>query len=97
MDIDGTMLDSNLAHARSWAMALQESGVSAERAVLIGDTPYDVQAAARAGVACIGVRCGGWSTSGLDGAVAVFADVAEILARLDEPPLSDWFPQLRTP
>jgi HAD superfamily hydrolase (TIGR01509 family) len=35
--------------------ALQAAGVGSEDAMLIGDTPYDIEAAARAGVACIGV------------------------------------------
>ena len=74
------------------AAALERCGVTAPHAVLIGDTPYDVQAAARAGVSCIAVRCGGWDTPALDGAIAVFDDPADILARLDEPPLRDWLP-----
>jgi HAD superfamily hydrolase (TIGR01509 family) len=86
-DVDASKPDPDILHA-----ALAKCGVAAERAVLIGDTPYDVQAARRAGVACIGVRCGGRSAGELEGAIAVFADPAEILARLDEPPLSDWFP-----
>ena len=42
------------------AVALKRSGAAAERAIMIGDTPYDVEAATRAGVAAISLRCGGW-------------------------------------
>lgn len=40
--------------------ALRLAGVEAAEAVMIGDTPYDVEAAAKAGVECIAFRCGGW-------------------------------------
>ncbi len=39
--------------------ALRKSGYSAGEAVMLGDTPYDVQAAAKAGVPAIALRSGG--------------------------------------
>lgn len=39
--------------------ALEAVGAEPGDAVMVGDTIYDVQAAAAAGVACIGVLCGG--------------------------------------
>lgn len=74
------------------SVALKRCAVPAPEVVMVGDTPYDVQAASAAGIACIGVRCGGWSTEALHGTIAVFADPAELLARSGEPPLTDWFP-----
>ena len=68
--------------------ALARCGVAAGEAVLIGDTAYDVAAGQDAGVAVIGVRCGGWSDDGLFGAAAIFADPAELLAQLDHSPLA---------
>lgn len=59
--------------------ALAKVGKSADHAVLIGDTPYDVQAGRRAGVAVIALRCGGWSDGALDGAIEVFDDPADVL------------------
>src|SRR6478735_1004832 len=41
------------------------------RAVMIGDTPYDVLAAERAGLGCIGLRSGGYSEAELADAGAV--------------------------
>jgi HAD superfamily hydrolase (TIGR01509 family) len=67
--------------------ALEKTGEPASEVVMIGDTPYDVEAAGRAGVGIIGVRCGGWSEDDLAGALAVFADPAELLAELASSPL----------
>ncbi len=51
---------------------------------MVGDTPYDVAAARRAGVACIGLRSGGWHDDDLAGALALFDDPADLLARLEQ-------------
>ena len=51
---------------------------------MIGDTPYDAQAAQRAGVAFVGVRCGGWSDEDLQPALGVFHDPADILHNLSD-------------
>jgi HAD superfamily hydrolase (TIGR01509 family) len=58
-----------------------------EDATLIGDTPYDLEAAQRARVAFIGVRSGGYDDADLRGAAAVYQDVAELLARFADSPL----------
>lgn len=68
--------------------ALEGGGLSAGRAVMLGDTPYDVEAATRAGVAVIAVRSGGWGDADLKGAIAVYDDVADLLAHYDESPLA---------
>jgi HAD superfamily hydrolase (TIGR01509 family) len=73
------------------AVALDKVKVPAEQVVMVGDTPYDIQCARRNGVACIAVRCGGWSDDRLEGAIAVFDDTAGILSHLDEPPLATHF------
>lgn len=66
--------------------ALEEAGLTAAEAVMLGDTPYDVEAASRAGVRCVAVRCGGWDDRGLDGAVAVYDDPSDILLHFDRSP-----------
>ena len=70
--------------------ALDIAGVPPERAVMVGDSVWDVQAAARAGVACVAVLTGGTSEAELRdaGAVAVYPDVAALLAGLDDSPLA---------
>lgn len=68
--------------------ALGKAGADPWDVVMIGDTPYDVESAARAGVGIIGVRCGGWSDADLAGALRVYDDPADILSHLDESPLA---------
>jgi HAD superfamily hydrolase (TIGR01509 family) len=61
--------------------ALRRAGSPPDATVMIGDTPYDVEAAARAGIDTIALRSGGhWSRSDLAGAIAVFYDPADLLA-----------------
>jgi HAD superfamily hydrolase (TIGR01549 family) len=64
--------------------ALEKSGEDPLHVVMIGDTPYDVEAAQRAGVRIIGVECGGWAAGELQGAREVYADPAELLRRYEE-------------
>lgn len=63
--------------------AVEKSGVPAAQLIMLGDTPYDVEAARRAGVPIVAVRCGGWSDRELAGALAVFDDPADILRNFD--------------
>lgn len=68
--------------------ALRKAGSAPHEAIMLGDTPYDIDAARRAGVGCVAVRSGGWDDAALGGALAVYADVAELLARWDESPFA---------
>jgi phosphoglycolate phosphatase-like HAD superfamily hydrolase len=63
--------------------ALERSGADRARAVMIGDTPYDLEAAARAGIEFVGVECGGWNREALRGAVEVYGSPAELLKRYE--------------
>ena len=67
--------------------ALAEAKARPVDAVMIGDTPYDVEAAARAGVTAIAFRTGGWGDDDLKGAGAIYDGPWDLLARLDESPL----------
>ena len=62
--------------------ALEKLALPAARCVMVGDTPFDAQAAQRAGVGFIGLRCGGWEDADLGPALAVHDDPAALLARL---------------
>ena len=68
--------------------ALQKAGT--RDAVMVGDTPWDVEAARRAGIETVAVITGGFSEQELRdaGAVAVFESVEELRRRLDETPLA---------
>ena len=70
------------------AVALKKSGARAEHTVMLGDTPYDVEAATRAGVGIVGLRSGGWDDEALAGALACYDDPADLLAALDDSPLA---------
>jgi HAD superfamily hydrolase (TIGR01549 family) len=72
------------------AVALQKAGVDHDGATMVGDTVWDAQAAARAGVVSIGVRSGGISADELSaaGVLAVYDDVRALLDGLDESPLA---------
>ena len=63
--------------------AVKKSGAAKQRATMIGDTPYDIAAAKRAGIEIVGVECGGWTREALAGAVAVYRDPAHLLEEYD--------------
>jgi HAD superfamily hydrolase (TIGR01509 family) len=63
--------------------ALKETGCRPRRALMLGDTPYDVAAARRAGIEIVGLECGGWTREALAGAVAVYRDPADLRANYD--------------
>ena len=64
-------------------------GVAAREIVVIGDTPYDAEAAGKAGLRTVGVLCGGFAEADLlnAGCVAIYRDPADLLAQLDASPL----------
>jgi HAD superfamily hydrolase (TIGR01509 family) len=67
-------------------VALDKARVGPEAAVFVGDTVWDVQACAKAGVPCIGLLSGGVSRDELLGAGAaeVYEGPAELLADLPD-------------
>jgi HAD superfamily hydrolase (TIGR01509 family) len=60
--------------------AIEESGISPQNLVMIGDTPYDIEAASKAKVRTIAFRSGGWTDETLAGAVEIFDGPADLLA-----------------
>jgi HAD superfamily hydrolase (TIGR01509 family) len=67
--------------------ALKKVGLKAGEVLMLGDTPYDIEAARKLGIGTIGLRCGGWDDEGLKGAVAIYDDPAHLLAHLEDSPL----------
>ena len=59
--------------------AVFKLGVVKNQAVMVGDTPYDIEAANRAGLKCIAFRCGGWNDKGLAAASAIYDDPRSFL------------------
>ena len=70
--------DPDIVHA-----AIEESSISPGELVMIGDTPYDVQAATKACVRIIAFRSGGWNDADLKGAAEIYDGPADLLARYD--------------
>ncbi|MCB9416325.1 MAG: HAD family hydrolase [Mycolicibacterium sp.] len=67
-------------------VALAKAGVSARRAIFVGDAVWDVEASGRAGVPCIAVLSGGVSRCELEeaGAAAVFDDPEDLREHLGD-------------
>jgi len=84
-DVERTKPAPDLVHA-----ALERSGAPDERPVImVGATPWDIEAAQAAGVGTLAVVTGGFSAQELReaGAWAVYESVEELEQRLDETPL----------
>ncbi|HTQ17254.1 HAD family hydrolase [Mycobacterium sp.] len=66
-------------------VALDRAGVTADRAVFVGDAVWDAKAAVAAGLPCIGLLSGGISGAELQtaGASPIFADPQDLLENLD--------------
>jgi HAD superfamily hydrolase (TIGR01509 family) len=85
-DVESTKPEPDLVNA-----ALERADANEDdTALMIGDTPWDILAAKRAGVQTLAVRTGGFGVDELReaGALAVFESVAELCAGLDDTPLS---------
>ncbi|MEA2309937.1 MAG: hypothetical protein QOI65_2223 [Thermoleophilaceae bacterium] len=84
-DVEETKPNPDLVQA-----ALDKAGTDPGDAVMLGDTPWDCEAAGRAGVETVALMTGGFAEQELTeaGAVAVFESIAELLERVDETPLA---------
>ena len=69
------------------AVLTRLNGIDPRAAVVVGDTPYDAEAAGKAGLRTIGVLCGGFAEKDLReaGCVAIYHDPADMLRRY-----ADW-------
>lgn len=89
--MDGTTSSDDAEHSKPdpdiVQSALRRARARPDEAVMIGDTPYDVSAAARAGVRAIAFRCGGWKDADLAGAVRIYDGPWDMAAKLDREPI----------
>jgi HAD superfamily hydrolase (TIGR01509 family) len=71
-------------------VALDRAAVDPSRAVFVGDSVWDVRAANRAGVPCIGVESGGIDRRLLqaEGAVSVFENPSDLIDHLEQTPIA---------
>jgi len=74
-DVDNSKPDPDVIGA-----AIKKSKLKAGELVMLGDTPYDIEAARKAVVATIALRCGGWwNDDALQDAIAIYDDPADLL------------------
>jgi len=85
-DIDSSKPDPDVFQAALQCLKT----VNEEEAVAVGDTPYDAEAARKAGIRCVGLLCGGFPEEALReaGCIAICRDPADLLANYDKSPLS---------
>ena len=64
--------------------------ITCDKVLVIGDTPYDVEAAGKAGIRTVCVRCGGFLESALKdaGCVAIYDDPEDLFKNYDSSPLA---------
>ena len=70
--------------------ALKKFDLEPDRTLVVGDTPWDVEAAAKVDLKVVCVLTGGTARELLEeaGAIGVYEDAAELVARLDDSPLA---------
>jgi phosphoglycolate phosphatase-like HAD superfamily hydrolase len=92
--VDTTTSSDDVEHTKPapdvFAAALKKvAPLSADEVLVVGDTPYDVEAAAKCGIATIALRSGKFPDEALReaGALAIYDDVAALLADYDRSPL----------
>ncbi len=78
-------------HPDIFEAALEKLGSpSPKECLVLGDTPYDAEAAGKAGIKTVGVLCGGFPEAILKkaGAIAIYRDPEDLLRRYDESPFA---------
>ena len=77
-------------HPDIFNAAMQQlEGIPPTEILVVGDTPYDAEAAAKAGLKTIGLLCGGFPEESLRkaGCIAIYKSPADLLARYDQSPI----------
>jgi HAD superfamily hydrolase (TIGR01549 family) len=75
-----------------FSSAVDHLDLETSRTIVVGDTPWDIEAADKLGIECVCVLTGGATREQLEeaGAAAVYEDVGELLEKLDQSPLGDF-------
>ncbi|KQS85710.1 HAD family hydrolase [Methylobacterium sp. Leaf361] len=83
--------DRSKPHPDIFEAALAKlDGVPPDAIIVVGDTPYDAEAAAKAGLRTVGLLCGGFPEADLRaaGCAAIYRDPEDLLHRFAESPLA---------
>ena len=77
-------------HPDIFTAALERLGLPPAQVVVVGDTHYDAEAAAKAGMGTVGMLCGGFPEDVLRraGCIAIYRDPAALLAGYADSPLA---------
>jgi HAD superfamily hydrolase (TIGR01509 family) len=92
--IDIVVTAADVEHAKPrpdiFDVALEKAGVDRRRVVVLGDSVWDVAAAERAHLLCVGVETGGFSRLELErgGAAAVFRDPGDLIDHITQSPFA---------
>ena len=68
--------------------ALEKGGLTPGNTILLGDTPYDIEAATRASVETVALLSGGWDADALHGAVAIYEDPDDLVRHFTASPFA---------
>lgn len=79
-DVDASKPEPDIVRA-----AVAKLGLAPSEVLMVGDTPFDVESAHKAGVDTVALRCGGDDRFG--GAVAIYDSPQDWLDHLDDSPL----------
>ncbi|MGU3417049.1 HAD family hydrolase [Methylobacterium sp. D54C] len=83
--------DRSKPHPDIFEAALAKlDGVPPDAIIVVGDTPYDAEAAAKAGLRTVGLLCGGFPEADLRaaGCAAIYRDPEDLLDRFAKSPLA---------
>jgi phosphoglycolate phosphatase-like HAD superfamily hydrolase len=87
----GDQVEKSKPHPDIFAVALRQLGdVTRHEVIVVGDTPYDAEAAGQLNLSTIGVLSGGFTEAELRdaGCIAVFRDPAHLLEMYNHSPLA---------
>jgi HAD superfamily hydrolase (TIGR01509 family) len=72
-------------------------GMDPSEAIVVGDSPYDAEAAGKIGLRTLGVLCGGFPEQDLSraGCIAIYRNPADLLSRFEQSPVRLERPLLR--
>jgi len=82
-DAENSKPDPDIIHA-----ALKRLRMASDEVLMVGDTPYDIESAGKAGVRTVAFRSGGWTEDGLRGAIAIYAGPWDLHDRFDTSPFA---------
>ena len=93
--VDGATTSDDAEHSKPFPDIFRSAldriaPIPAEGAMVVGDTPYDAEAAEKAGLRAVGLLCGGFPEGELrrSAFVALYRDPADLLANYESSPLA---------